>query len=652
MLALDLRQLVLEGLDLGPRANELLIGLGDLLVARGAIVCRGFDLVARRLQLHAGALELRLRLRARTLELRFRLRARTLELRLHAGELALRHGGDLFRFGDPSGELGFARVQTLFEQLGLLGDLLLQLGFALSQTMLKLGLSLGGLPVELGQPRRGLAGERGLAFGQLALRLCVQLLQLRLELFACAADAVFQVGLTLDELGAMRSFQAVELRASGPELFTEHRCLLLLGAERPHLVSDVVELRLGSRELTLRGLHRLARMQRLDVHGVEIFLHLLGARGLRLQGVELPAGERELRVCAFEFRSKPDRLLLDLPGLAIELGVVLDLGLLGDVPGELVAFGAHRLQLTLEQTGVSLGLQQPILDDGIGSSGHGPFLDEPLSDVELLERLAVLILDDAQPLLGGGRAFLRLPSRLGLFTQTGVRCFDRAGDNRPGRDAIARREEARAGVRDSRQSHHPVQEDEGDDDADRHQDGVVAPRAAGGDDRVVGTAELDRGGDRAVAAEPQRNEHEEHAVVLFGGNGATRRRVVHARPSFLGTLSDQGPVGRIDDRAVRRPDGNVVPRGRVEKDGRDVRGDQIGLGVACRGEHIARKESEGERVVRDRLGLFGRALLRFVDGLRTKEHRADRADGKERRKREQQRPSQSVDVSLAGHRSP
>ena len=46
--------------------------------------------------------------------------------------------------------------------------------------------------------------------------------------------------------------------------------------------------------------------------------------------------------------------------------------------------------------------------------------------MELFQRLAVLILDDVQPLLGAGRALLGLLPRLGLLAEPGRRQLERA----------------------------------------------------------------------------------------------------------------------------------------------------------------------------------------------------------------------------------
>ena len=57
------------------------------------------------------------------------------------------------------------------------------------------------------------------------------------------------------------------------------------------------------------------------MRGVEVFLQLLRASRLRLQRIQLATGHGELGLRAFEFRPEPDRFLLDLAGLAIDLRV-------------------------------------------------------------------------------------------------------------------------------------------------------------------------------------------------------------------------------------------------------------------------------------------------------------------------------------------
>src|SRR6185436_18855543 len=85
--------------------------------------------------------------------------------------------------------------------------------------------------------------------------------------------------------------------------------------------------------------------------------------------------------------------------------------------------------LSLEQSRLTLGLQQPRLDLGVGTGRRRrrrAFLEHPLRDVELFERLAVLLLDDGQPLLGGGGALLGLPAGLGLLAEPRRRQLQRA----------------------------------------------------------------------------------------------------------------------------------------------------------------------------------------------------------------------------------
>ena len=394
---------------------------------------------------------------------------------------------------------------------------------------------------------------------------------------------------------------------------------------------------------------------------VQVFLDLLGTSGLRFQRVQLAAGHGELGLRAFQLRAEPDRFLLDLASPAIDLGVdlvarvPLRLRLLRDVASELVAFDAHGLQLTLDQTGLALGLQQPCLHLRVGAARGRTLLEHPLGDVELFQRLAVLILDDVEPLLGGGRALFGLLARVGLLAEAGRRQFERTlrGTGRRRRDPLSR-EVREARVRRGRrgESHDPVEHEQRDDQADRHEDRVVPPRAPGGCDHVVGSCELDRSVDGAVAAEAEGDEDREHAAALFGGDRPTLCRIADLGPSLFGPLSDQRAIGRVDDLTVERPDRDVVPRAGIQEDRRDLGGDQVGLRVGGGSADVSGGQCQGQGVLDDRSGLIHRGGFRLADGAGAEEHGAHGADGQERRQGEQQRTGDSKDVPLAGHRSP
>ena len=432
------------------------------------------------------------------------------------------------------GDLFLQRRLTLGEpvlQLRLtLGELRLELGLTLGELRLQLGLALVGGAAQLGHAGRGFPGERFLALGEQALRLRLVLLELGLELLTGRADARFEFGLALHQVGGVRCLQAVDLGARDAQFLAEDARLLLLGPQDAELVADVDQLARRVREFGLRGLRRLAGVERLDVGRVQVLLHLLGTLCVRLQRVELATGQRQLGLRALELRPEPDRFLLDLARLAIGFRIALGLRhfrgfrLFRDVARELVPLRAHRRQLSLEQSRLTLGLQQPRLDLGVGTGRRRrrrAFLEHPLRDMELFERLAVLLLDDGQPLLCGGGALLCLPAGLGLLAEPRRRQLQRAlrRDLRrePRRDAVPDRGRE-TGVRRCRRAepHDPVEDEQRDDEAERHEDRVVAPWPAGRGDQVVGTGELDGGADRSVAPEPQGDEHGEHAIALLG----------------------------------------------------------------------------------------------------------------------------------------
>ena len=540
-----------------------------------------------------------------------------LELGVRRPELALRRVRRTLGLGDACRELRFPLGEPLLEQRGLLGDLFLQLGFALGEPVLQLGLALGELGLQLGlaldEPglqlglplggrlaqlpdgRRGFPGQRLFALGQLVRRPGFDLLELRLELLARRADTGLQVGLAFDQVGAVRRLEAFDLGARGTQFLAEDAGLLLLGAQRPELVVDVIELGGGARQLALRGLRRLPSVERLDVGVVQILLDLLRASGLRLQRVQLAASHGQLGLCSFEFGSQPDRLLLDLTGLPIELRVTLvgglGLGLLGDVSSELVSFRAHRLQLALEQRGVALGLQQACLDLRIGPARDRALLEDALGDVQFLEGLAVLILDHVQALLGRDGALFRLLPRVGLLAEPGRgRLESSAGPAPIGMGATRSRVDGvklRFAVADavSRITRY------------RTRSVMIRPIVmrialyrhgpSGGGDQIVGARHLDRGVDGSVGPEAERDEDREHAVVLLGRGDPALGGVANAGAGLLGPLPDQRAIGRVDDLTVERPDRDVIPRAGIQDDRRDLGGDQIGLRVGGGGADVA-----------------------------------------------------------------
>ena len=153
----------------------------------------------------------------------------------------------------------------------------LELGLALGELRLQLGLTFVGGATQLGDRGRRLLRERFLALGEQPTGLRLALLDVRLELLACRADARLQLGLALDQIGGVRCLQAVDLRACGAELLAEDARLLLLGPKRAELVADVDQFGRRVRQLALCGLGRLAGVERLDMRRVEILLQLLGA---------------------------------------------------------------------------------------------------------------------------------------------------------------------------------------------------------------------------------------------------------------------------------------------------------------------------------------------------------------------------------------
>src|SRR5204863_1238994 len=117
-----------------------------------------------------------------------------------------------------------------------------------------LDLRTGSLELPGGPARRGFrlvdpAGELGLVLRELILVGLLDLRELALELDPRRADLLLELRLALDEIGAMGSAHALDLRLGGPELVLQHRGTLLFVAKRSKLRARVVELAPCRREL-------------------------------------------------------------------------------------------------------------------------------------------------------------------------------------------------------------------------------------------------------------------------------------------------------------------------------------------------------------------------------------------------------------------
>src|SRR5205814_4111193 len=84
----------------------------------------------------------------------------------------------------------------------------------------------------------------------------------------------------------------------------------------------------------------------------------------------------------------------------------------------LAALGWRRQHLALAGAGPALAPQRTLLELGIRAERLPHLPGRELGCVELLQRLAVLLLEDLEAVFRGPRAILRSPPGLGLFADT------------------------------------------------------------------------------------------------------------------------------------------------------------------------------------------------------------------------------------------
>ena len=207
-------------LELAPRLDLLEAAVEVGVVLRCGLELGGEALVATALivGLLLGQVQALARLSER-IGSRCELGHRGLELGMQGRQLAGGASRLCLRGGDVS--LGGAEALGALLELALHGVDLLLGGVLQARQALRHGGILGG---ELLCMTVGEQGER------------------RLELLASRADLRFQVGLTLEELGAMGRGDAVQLGAHGAQLVLEHRGTLLFGSKGAYLCAQVLEL--------------------------------------------------------------------------------------------------------------------------------------------------------------------------------------------------------------------------------------------------------------------------------------------------------------------------------------------------------------------------------------------------------------------------
>ena len=377
----------------------------------------------------------------------------------------------------------------------------------------------------------------------------------------------------------MRCVGALELRPRGAELVVEHGGALLLVAQHTELGPCVVELGLGGAELRLCRLGGLAGVQRVHVCRVEVLLELAGAGRPGRERLGFAPGDGELCLRTLELGPQSDRVLVDLlePGELLGVGQRLRLGAqLQQILHDLVALGLEGQHLPLEGAGPALGLQRTLLELGIRAERLRHLAGRELGCVELLQRLAVLLLEDLEAVFRGPRAILRAPPRLGLLADTRrgrlerrPRLGDRKGRTRLG--AALGLGEAHVGCDGVAQALHPNEQEPDDHQHEHEEQGVRAPRTGGGGDRVVGAGQLDGCGVADARWKLERRHHGEGAVDVLGLGVPLDRRldpVPHARqrgpdPADVGGEQDVSVLAPQRDRGERaRARRSPGPRGR------------------------------------------------------------------------------------------
>ena len=257
----DLRATLVVGeLELAARL-EVLQAPVDLLVVGGRVVELADQLVHPLLQFVAltGRADGDLVGLLGALALHLDLGARVVDGAVGPGEIGLRHRerpadvlGLLVRLGDRGGAL-LDLLREVLRLLARLEELLVGFEHALLAALRlaarglevlahRVEVDAGGLELGGGSTCRRLRLQD--AVGELCLRLLhlapvrgLHVGELALERLAGVANLLLQIGLALDEVGAVGGLAALELGLRGTELVLEHRRSLLLVAQGPQLAS-------------------------------------------------------------------------------------------------------------------------------------------------------------------------------------------------------------------------------------------------------------------------------------------------------------------------------------------------------------------------------------------------------------------------------
>ena len=239
---------------------------------------------------------------------------------------------------------------------------------------------------------------------------------LPLEGLARVAHLLLELGLALDQLGAERGVAALQLGLRRAKLVLEHRRALFLVAQRPQLGPRVVELAAGA----IR--HRLRRRSgRPSSAGARCGSCRAPSRSCSSPAPATRSSRRSASVSCARVRSSSRRRLSASSSRVARRpsSAVTGARRASCSCSPMRARSVRRVSSCgLEGAELSLRAQRALLELGIGG---GPRLARQRAEVlELLERLAVLVLEQPETFLGGGRPLFGAPPRLALLAEAGL----------------------------------------------------------------------------------------------------------------------------------------------------------------------------------------------------------------------------------------
>src|SRR4029079_9056313 len=305
-------------------------------------------------------------------------------------------------------------------------------------------------------------------------------------------------------------------RLDRAQLVVEHRRALLLVAEGTQLRPRIVELPASSFGDGACRAEVVLRAQQLNVGRIELGLQVAVLNQWRPLGSHDRLAELTSR--ALELGAKAPSLLLQDRDASL-VGLYGRAQRVAQLLPQACALALQRLELLLEHPHLPLGPQRPPFEGGVDRLAGPP--SQLAEALQLLERLAVLILEQRQAVLRRRCTLLGATTRLPLFAQARLwpagaggrlRCGDRP---RLLRDALRPR-------RDHRQE--PGDPEDGETEHDEHaeqEQGVRVPRRVGARDRRVGAGQLDGGGAADARAEREGEQDGDRALV-----GADLRRAL------------------------------------------------------------------------------------------------------------------------------